>query len=280
MGRLTQGTVFCGGFAEDYRGLPVWGVVITARCDTTHEKVPLVNYLPLVRITDWLHSDGGFVLADRALESVRNDYRNLLRANNLAPSLIDVHSPQTVAQINFPAPDQSDNSKKAQKQRADRSAALSFADHIERLQRISEAARIEPGELRYTINRHSSAAQKLLKELMSYQLAGYYYLPDLGRSTEHHSPDGYVVLLREIHHLPRSATRKLTDGLVRSTDSVGTRALTLDCFEIACPIAEIVSPWIEHLMQAFTNLFARIGIADTDLSRATTLLEQLRAEQP
>lgn len=64
-GRLTQGSVFCGADAEDYITEPVWGAIITARCDTAHEKVPVLNYLPIVRVTDWLHVHGALIVFDR-----------------------------------------------------------------------------------------------------------------------------------------------------------------------------------------------------------------------
>lgn len=34
--------------------------------------------------------------------------------------------------------------------------------------------------------------------------------------------------------------------------------------DLAMPITEIASPTMEHVLQAFSNLFGRIGVADPD----------------
>ena len=58
LGEMTQGVVFAGAFADNYRNAPVWGICITARCDAAHDKAQVFNYLPIVRFEDWLVVDG------------------------------------------------------------------------------------------------------------------------------------------------------------------------------------------------------------------------------
>lgn len=184
LGRLTQGTVFCGGLAEDYDDFPVWGLVITARCDTAHEKVTLVNYLPVVRLEDWLLVDGGLALIDRITDNVSNAFRQLLTANELSPSLLDVHDPRDVAALNFSRAPEEDTSKKAQRQNQAVQKAFEFSTALAQLATLSGSPRLASEQLRLILTAHLPIASKLLKELMTFQLAGHYYLPTLGEDTE------------------------------------------------------------------------------------------------
>ncbi|WP_321791859.1 hypothetical protein [Caballeronia sp. J97] len=275
MGRITQGTVFCGACAEEYPGRPAWGVVITARCDTTHEKTPIVNYLPAVTVEDWLQSHGGLLSIDREFLEVKNKYRNLLVKKQLSENLLDVHSPMQIAENNFPYPDDSLGNR-AQKERKDADDARVLAA---RLQELSDCL-VAPLPNREGIGRILSACSKnveaVVKELVSHRLSGYYFLPSLGTITERASEKGYVVLLREVHHIPRRTVPHLTSGVaVDDASAAATQSLRFDCFDFAYPVAELQSPWTEHLMQMFCNLFGRIGVADADKALAAQIVSDL-----
>ena len=64
-GPMTQGTIFSGAVAEDYNGCETFGLVITARCDVANDKAETYNYLPVVRLNDWIHRDGRLILGER-----------------------------------------------------------------------------------------------------------------------------------------------------------------------------------------------------------------------
>ncbi|MBO7825937.1 hypothetical protein [Burkholderia pseudomallei] len=275
MGRITQGTVFCGGRAEEYTGLPVWGVVITARCDTTHEKTPIVNYLPVVRIEDWLLGHGGMLSIDRELAEVRNRFRNLLTKKQLSASLLEVHAPAEVAELHFPVP-AADGSNKAAKDAKDATDARQLASLVSQFEECLRNHLPNRDAILRAVAECQKSVEAIVRELIGHKLAGYYFLPSLGKLTENHSENGYVVLLREVHHMPRMGVTQLIEGISKDAlDPKVSRGLSFDCFDFAFPVAELDSPWTEHLMQSFCNLFGRIGVADVDKKLVTQILDHI-----
>jgi hypothetical protein len=280
-GRITQGTIFCGAVAEDYSSSPVWGLVITARCDTAHDKIPIINYLPLVRVEDWLERNGGLIVLDRSLAEAETRFRNLLLQRELSTTLLDVHDPVAVAALNFPFPINPTTSKKTEKEQKDATSARDLANHIVALNLILQSSAIDPHGIRDLVRRSTKATQAVVAELLAHRLAGYYYMQDIGKLTEYPSTHGYVVLLREVHHLPRVSAMQLLNGVSRESTSADTvpHGLCLDEFDFAYPIAEVQSPWIEHLMQVFCSMFGRIGIADVDKRRVGLIVESILVEE-
>jgi hypothetical protein len=274
MGRITQGTIFCGACAEEYPRRPVWGVVITARCDTTHEKTPIVNYLPVVTVEDWLKSHGGLLSIDREYAEVRNKLKNLLVKKQLSESLLDVHTPDTIAELNFPFPNEK-TSQKAIKDRKDAEDARTIASRMNDLANCLGSPLPNREIISPIVATCLRSAELVVKELVSHRLAGYYFLPSLGGLTEQASQKGYVVLLREVHHIPRQTVSRLIAGVSKDEANAPARSLRFDCFDFAYPVAELQSPWTEHLMQVFCNLFGRIGVADPDKGLVAHIVSSL-----
>lgn len=272
MGRITQGTIFCGGYAEDYPGLPVWGVIITARCDTTHEKTPIVNYLPVVTMEDWLLGHGGMLSIDREAAEVSNRFKNLLLKRQLSASLLEVHSPDDIAKLHFPVPAELGN-QKANKEAKDAELAKQTASWLNQLQQCLAMSLPNRDDIQKSIIGCRKSVEAVVKDLIAHKLAGYYFLPTLGGLTEKSSNKGYVVLLREVHHVPRQGVAQLVKGISKDASTMErTRGLCFDCFDFVYPVAELISPWTEHLMQSFCNLFGRIGLADIDNKIMTQIL--------
>jgi hypothetical protein len=272
MGRITQGTIFCGGYAEDYSGLPVWGLVITARCDTTHQKTPIVNYLPVVTMEDWLHCHGGILSIDREATEVRNRFVNLLSGRQLSASLLEVHSPDEIAKLHFSVPSELGNHK-AIKEAKEAELVKEIASLLSQLQQCLMPALPDRQTIQTAVSGCRKSVENVVKDLITHKLAGYYFLPTLGELTERPSKKGYVVLLREVHHMPRQGVAQLVEGISRdAATEAPTRGLCFDCFDFVYPVAELISPWTEHLMQSFCSLFGRIGVADIDKKVLTKIL--------
>ena len=52
--RMTQGSIINGCVADAFPGEEVFGLIITPRCDVSHEgKVDSVHYLPVVPFERW-----------------------------------------------------------------------------------------------------------------------------------------------------------------------------------------------------------------------------------
>lgn len=274
--RITQGSIFCGAIADDYLSVPVWGVVITARCDTAHEKVPIVNYLPAVRVDDWIRGHGGLAVIDLALSDAIERFTKMLEKRDLSSSLLEVHSPTEVAKKQFISPpSNSAKSKKTEKEALDAQQALNLATEIEQLRVCLSAEEIDPKIIASTLKQYHKFINTVIKNLMTNKMAGYYYIQHFGKLTEKQSELGYVVLLREVHHLNKIAAKALINGIFKENNSASLQGVCFECFDFAYPVAEIQSPWVEHLMQAFCTLFGRIGITDIDKVHTASVVQAL-----
>lgn len=271
LGQFTQGTIFCGAVAEQYDDAPVWGIVITARCDAAHDKAPLINYVPIVRLEDWTNRQGGLLLLTRGLSEAQGRFKTLLQQRSLSSSLLDVYKPKDLLPVHFPLT-QAIKGKQAQ----EREQAIILADEITRLGNLFVTQQYDVTMIASEVRRRPKLLQGILKELMSYQLAGYYYIPNLGDSVENSSSHGYVAILREVRHLPSQVARLLVDGISPGGDGLSPHGgICFSCFDFAYPIAEIQSPWVEHFMQIFCGLFGRIGVADLDKTRISAIVQAL-----
>lgn len=268
--RITQGTIFCGGVAEGYDGKPVWGVVITARCDAVHDKTPIINYLPLVRVEDWLSRNGGLLAIEKALSDTLAGFKNMLTHRSLSHSLMEVYPLSELAAVHFPEVSAPYASKKEEKEAQLALNARRLAADFEILESC-QSARI-PDAVKRAVRTHRKVIHTLAENLVGQKIAGYYYVPDIGGLTDHQSALGYVIHLREVRYIGRMTANVLAKGLSRE-DSIDRKIteLAFDAFDFAFPVSELVSPWIEHLMQTFCSLFGRIGVTDIDKSLAALI---------
>jgi len=244
--------------AEDYTDCEVHGLVITARCDLEHEKVPILNYLPVVSFPDWLDRDGRSVFIGRLRKNTRHTMDQILEQNGHSRSVLDVQSPTAVLDTLF---------DKAARGIAGRERA-SFARAVSGWEALAAAAGALPGDDLLPDLRRSNRGQHraLCEELIAQRLNGYYFLPSVSPDGP---DDGYVVLLREVRHLPSSLALAMSRGLERATfasmieqDAELEAKLTFEHNDFCAPVAVVESPRIEHLMQTFTGLFSRIGLED------------------
>lgn len=272
--RITQGSIFCGAIANGYKGLPVWGIVITARCDTAHNKVPIVNYLPLVRIEDWMRQDGGRLVIGKALSDTVTGFKNLLTQRSLCHSLMEVYPPSAIVETHFPLPEETQQSKKTEKEAKQAQQARSLALEFDFLNSCLSNLGGGSSSILEVLQRHRKCTQEVADGLLSQKIAGYYYIPDIGQFTEHRSLNGYVADLREVRYIGKDTAKLLTGGIDEGHAlELNVDDLAFDAFDFAVPVAEIISPWIEHLMQAFCNLFGRIGVSDLDKTRVTAIVD-------
>jgi hypothetical protein len=77
-------------------------LVITARCDAEQDKVLIYNYLPVVRLDDWLHRDGKTILADRLLSESIGQMKSALNDGHYSFSVLETESPHTILEKLFP----------------------------------------------------------------------------------------------------------------------------------------------------------------------------------
>jgi len=271
LGTLSQGTIFSCARAEDYPACAVRGLTITARCDVAHEKTRIFSYLPVVSLRDWWHMDGLSLLLDRAQREQMSSLRDTLKTAGHSDSILSVHSPRLVVDTLFPETNVGAQAKV-------RTRALAIVDAIEEIGSCQLPATTD--RLAKLCSTFSKLRRVLMDELLKGKLAGFYFLP----MVEFDGPDdGFVVLLREVRHLPRSVARAVGAGLVKPLDESGLAALTPHLSfagdDFAMPIGQLPSPLTEHVMQSFTILFSRIGLEDLPTVYLSEVWERLDIEK-
>ncbi|GAB2704874.1 hypothetical protein [Comamonas sediminis] len=260
-GQFTQGTIFSCAYAENYLKNKVYGLVITARCDAAQEKVPVYSYVPVVSLATWMLRDGAIIMFERILADLDNTFSLILKAVDLSPSLLKVHPLDDIFKTHF-LPMETDKAKKSHFLKFEKNLntykqVVLFKEKIDDAEVIKDALKI-----------FEKTVEGLLKELSGNRLSGYYLLRGV-KSLDADDETDFIVLLREVHHIPGSIARKIIDGCAPSdildmkrADLICPRFIDSDDFSL--PIGKITSPWIEHIMQCFSMLFARIGVKDID----------------
>ncbi|MDQ0470267.1 hypothetical protein [Labrys wisconsinensis] len=274
IGPLTQGTIFSCALAEDYVDCVVHGLIITARCDVTNDKVDVYNYIPIVKFDDWLVREGVRALAGRTSRSAMGEMRNTLTQLGLAASILTTTPHNEVFRIIFDADDASSKISSKREQ---------FVKHARRYEAAGKCMQPVPpiAAANALLTLEKAEAGKLVKELCSNAIAEAYYLPGVGPQEER---AGYVALLREIRHIPRGLAKAVANGLDRpsyaalqATDSRCGDRLYIPDDDFAWPTGLLQSPFIEHLMQRLTLLFSRIGVSDVNEATVKRLQNRIPA---
>ena len=256
--QLTQGTIFCCARAARYDACYVHGLVITARCDVAQRKYPVLNYLPVVSLADWLRRDGLDILIDDELSEQNGTLKRLLRDASISPSLVSSIPLIKIAEVHFPI----DRGNRNQINLGKR-----FRDHIALMEHFSSTQDTSSSDSLYLwfCEHRPGKVRALIQRLSRHSVLGHYFFETLSPDSSHSV--GYVCLLREVATLPKPIAERLGRGVSESDclqicsepSSVG---LSFDKLDFAMPIVEVGSPTIEHLLQSFSTLFGRIGVPD------------------
>ncbi|AXW39906.1 hypothetical protein [Ralstonia pseudosolanacearum] len=257
---FTQGTVFSCAYAEDYPDSSVYGLVITARCDAAQDKAPIFSYIPVVPLHDWVLCDGANNAMDRIDADCHNTLKNYLKKASLSESLLETKTVNEIYDAHFKVKEsERDWATPCTKMRA-------TMENYAKNQRL-RTSRESKEERRLHLVENSGKVDGVIKELSGNRLAGFYLFREM--PSLNGDKASYVALLREIHHIPTNLAREIVDGLAKD-EWVARQESNMRCprfvgdSDLAAPVAKLKSPWIEHLMQNFTMLFARIGVADND----------------
>lgn len=268
---FTQGTVFSCAYAENYPEISTYGLVITARCDAAQDKAPIFSYIPVVPLEDWVLCDGASIAMDRIHAECLNTLRNHLKNASLSESLLETKTVEEIYKSHF-------KPKEGEKTWAERCSRVkaSMDTYVQNQQlRASNGSR---EERRLHLVGNATKVDSVVKELSGNRLNGFYLLRDMPLLNGEVANS--VALLREIHHIPTGLASDIVNGLTKA-EWTARRDSTVRCprfvayDDFAAPVAKLKSPWIEHVMQNFTMLFARIGVTDNDFAEVKQSLSTI-----
>ena len=206
-GNLTQGTVFSCAQAFQYEDCKIFGLAITARCDIAQGKYPVLNYLPIVRLEDWLRRDGLDILFDQEERSQSDTMKGMLKQANVSESLLLSIPLSNIADTHFP-----ENTGNRGKNKSNNK----FREHIKLVEEFSNIKETGDYEVSYNWfkSKQPNEITKLVRRLSRHDVLGHYFLETL--SHEDGDAGGYVCLLRQVHTISRHIAEYLGKGLERS----------------------------------------------------------------
>lgn len=259
-GQFTQGTVFTCGYAENYPGKIVHGLVITARCDAAQRKVPIYSFIPVVSLGDWVFKDGAEIALRRMIDDAENTLENIINDCKLSLTILRAHSANDIIEKILRPLAEKDRKIEAKIQKFQNAQATierveaALADG--RREILCEALKLAPKFL-----------DNVIKEISGNKIMGHHLLR--GMKTLVGKDGDHVALLREVHHIPNSVAQRIVSGVstIEWSDDLAKLArcpVFLDNEDYCMPVAKLRSPWVEHLMQSWSLLFTRIGVEDID----------------
>lgn len=254
---LDQGSILWGLRSDKYSGIPCYGIVITASCDISNDKVAKLYYLIGVDVKRWFCTEYAYrqVYANK-IRSLFKPVEDMCKKFSMDADAIQEFTAEEVMTVIGDLLKQTDR------------------DKFERLYH-QYAAYCQPGmddEARRQAVRHDTkTAQTFLKEIEKEKIFHFFYLPKaayLEGSSQ--MDDGLIVDLQEIGAISMADAKRIVspgiDYLILGKEAKGKRARLCSQFwlegkeDFVGIEGNVVCPWREHLMQRFGRDFARIGL--------------------
>lgn len=249
VGKIDQGYIFCGGKSDLYEGRNILGIIITPRCDISHNKVDEIHYLPVIQFDDWKIVEFPKIFCLRLHGDILACLEDKFTKLTISPTIINKFGIDDIMDILAEKKIPNKDSEYILK----RLNTLSMISQYQQTNNLSiiNTLLIENPGIRKTI----------IKELLSNKLTNYYVLD---------SKNGYYIIrLRELKKLQASMFFKIGNGIVSSdlqVDDFKNNDIRINDpdEDMIYPVFVLKSPYIEHLMQCFTLCFSRIGVEDID----------------
>lgn len=244
-----QGAIFNCVKLRGYEDCKCWGVIITARCDLAQNKVASVNYLPIVRFTDWASRELCHQVARRTSADLRGNLVATLKSKyGVTEKLLEI----------FPLKEIILKECKA----AERAAMTSKLEQLALLESALALNGSHCINYKEVLSTGSTHCKKITQEIISHRVADQYFLDAV--DVYDTDGEGFVVLLRNVRSMSITLLRQIAVGI--QADKLPNNEETSQHLHFIDPLCLITgvlrSPDVEHLMQHFANLFVRIGLED------------------
>ncbi len=267
--RVTQGTIFCG-VKSPYPYLEYChGICITARCDTARDfKAPSLTFLPVIPMNCWLWAEAlPKAIMDQKKAAIGVLRNHLIQLNGTAAVLdaFGIDKAFDAAQ---------ENDKGIQRNRALYNEAVT-------------AEKLSPYQWKQVPDSISKKVAVEGNSLISGKIQDFYFIDDVEAPygvDQQRPSDGFVVNFRDVRALSRSGALEMLKGI----DALRLDALVANDRSlhqlyasdeiIVYPTGELMSPYIEQLMQNFSLVFGRIGTKDVSPHYSDVIQKIVRGE--
>lgn len=258
MDGLDQGTILLGLRSNKYPEIPCYGIVITASCDISNDKVAKLYFLIGVDAKRWFCTEYAYrqVLKTK-IKNLFDPVEKMCRQFGLDARVIQGFTLEEVRTVIADSITQKSDRDKFEK------LYQSYAAYC-RLGMDDEARRL-------VVQKETKLVQTFLKEIEKGKMFHLFYLPKsayLPNSSQ--TDDGLIVDLQEIGSISMRDAKQIVgpgiDNLLLVGESEAVRSQLRAQFwleredDFVWIEGKVASPWREHLMQRFALDFARIGL--------------------
>jgi hypothetical protein len=247
--KITQGTIFSNAKSNDFHN-NVYGILVNGRCDLEHlNHYDNYLYLPIIPYKLWESK----IAINKVLERKHKDIIKFLKSyeekfSYSALLYMPEHINETIEQY----------IKKPKDQEKIKNA-LFFLKVYEKYEKNMDYLKKETDDFKTYF---SSDFNAIRKDLIDNKLPDSVYLENVDIQDQNKQQTGhYVVLITEIHSIPKKAILMLENGIDLESHEELKQFFGND--QLIIPCSTLTSPYIEHLIQKMVDLF-RVGIDRAD----------------
>lgn len=253
-GRMTQGSIINGCIAEDFPNEDVYGLIITPRCAMGHTgKVSTVHYVPVVPFERWFDVIAKPIIKEQWKKELANKINAAFSKAKIGTEIMSANL--LYEDLNRINQEKTTNSNIRQEISSLLDSFFdknlnAFNDYLQGM--VETQATKKKKRISY------------LSELVKNDNAAFYLIECW---KEYGEGKHLVVILRDVRRIQFEVAEKIKDGITESELNLDN-ALHNDLFlnrdekYFFWVQAQIASPFIEHIMQAFVYNFSRIGVED------------------
>lgn len=243
--RLQQGAIFTGAIADGIEGnQELCGLVITPRCDIANRKVSTIHYLPILPFSVWKYEILSQIYQNAETIRLTKFLTSFCEKNEIAISLFD-------KRYGFSEVDIEESIKHVN-------------GYKDIMNKYRERCQLDDRDFCKSKVKEWGRGNEKIKDLIANKQAHYYLIEDWRQNGKY-----MVVMLRDVKRLDFDFAEKMEKG-------VNEKILNEEIFhrndifrsENSTMVYKfyrvIASPFLEHIMEAFSKNFCRIGIDRID----------------
>ena len=250
---LTQGSIVTAIRSNKYHDFPCYGVIISARCDIANKKIEKIYYLEALELKKWIFSNVCFFTTmSKRTKTLINALKKFCEENNLVWDVVKNFSSEEFNKV-------VDSEIKGKR-------IVPFKDSFQEYKKYTnDELTIEQKKEIYDHNINSLCT--LVSEIVAGKYMHFTYIPKSGLTSDF--PNGIVVDLQELDYFDFETSIDLEQcniddknlSLSAEKRNEYSKKFILDKDPgYSVELCKIESPWIEYLMQRFSNAFIRIGV--------------------
>ncbi|MGN0181142.1 MAG: hypothetical protein ACI4DP_01820 [Candidatus Ornithomonoglobus sp.] len=265
--QITQGTVITSIRSVKYSGINCFGIVISARCDLANDKLQKVFYLAAIDFGEWILSKSGFKSVSRSsLNNISSSLKDTMERNGL-----DWDTIKSFSLCEFNTVIDSEIHKKKD----------DIKKKFEKYKKYSDN-NISFDERKDFLRENKKDVINFVTNVVNGQNSHYVYIPSEAISME--IKDGLMIDLQELDYFNIDEIRALNNCSIdvenkdltnEQKTEYNKKFFIYDSPGYSIPLCDIKSPWIEYLMQHFSNLFARIGVHNPSKENVEEIINRI-----